>query len=71
MKSTRLGVLSKQEKYPKSTGERVRSKREKYTCLESCLSFVGGETFLFLFYDILSTHMSLRVSVRYKIFSAL
>ena len=52
-------------------GKSVRSKREKYTCLELCLSLAGGETYYFCFYGVLSTHMSVRVSVRHKILSAL
>ena len=49
-KSMLLGVRSKREKCPKSTREKVSSKREKYTCLELCLSLAGEEIhFLFGF----------------------
>ena len=53
------------------TGESVRSKREKYTCLELCLSLAGGEPYYFCFYGILFTRVSVRVSVRHNILSAL
>ena len=40
------------EKCPKSTVESVRSKREKYTCFELCLSLHGGERGLDRVYGI-------------------
>ena len=44
-----FGLRRKREKCPKSAVESVRSNREKYTCLELCLSLAGGETLFFVF----------------------
>ena len=49
-----FGLRSKREKCPKSAVESVRSNREKYTCLELCLSLAGGEIFFFFVFTVFS-----------------
>ena len=76
-KAIQACVRSKRYWVYEVNGKSVRSQQVKAyavnarKCLELCLSLPGGETYCFCFYGILSTYMSVRVSVRHKIVSAL